>query len=132
MSGNLKVRIEIANNDSPIEKSLVLQDLEQDISRELQIPVHLDTIKSPKGSMSGDIVLAIELAGITLTALGLLWSILQIRFRGSITIEKEYKDGTKITTTKNNLTDKELSKELAKQEEEIKKQLIEKLLIKLS
>lgn len=132
MAENLKVRIEINNHDSPIEKSLVLQNLEQDIVRELKIPVYFETIKSPKGSMSGDIVSAIELASLSLTALGLLWSILQVRFRGGITIEKQYKDGTKITITKSHLTDKELSKELAKQEEEIKKQLIEKILLKLS
>lgn len=108
-----------------------LQKLERDLQREVDLPVIRKTIPSPENTMSGEIIGAIELAGLAITTLGTIWTILQIRYRGQISIEKEMADGSKVTVTKANLTDKQLEDELKKLEEEAREKKLLKFILKL-
>ena len=109
----VNVRIEIAVdeiNDKAIANSHWLSNLSAELQRELEIPCQLEKIKGPKHTQAGDIITAVAIFNLSITALGLMWSIIQIHRRGSITLEKTLKDGTKIIVAKGNLTDNELKK----------------------
>lgn len=113
MTNEVNVRIEIVVDeidDKVIANSQWLSNLSAELQRELEIPCHLEKVKSPEDAQAGDIVTAVAIFNLSLTALGLMWSIIQVRRRGSITLEKTLKDGTKIAVAKGNLTDEELKK----------------------
>jgi len=130
MSKTLDVRIELPvdeiTEDALIIESQHLRALDFEIQRTLEISSQLDTIKSSENTQSGDIVTAIALSNLSLTALGLIWSIIKVRRRGSITIERTLNDGTKVTLEKENLTDLEFEE----YEKDIELQRLQNLIIR--
>ena len=101
MENLINLRIE-ASEESLEHDPFILQNLERDIQREIESQILRETKLSPEGSMSGEIVSAMELAGLAVTTLGTIWTILKIHYRGQISFEKELADGTKITITPKN------------------------------
>lgn len=131
MEPQIDVRIEL--DEASLERDpFFLQNLEQDLQREIRAPLARETHKSPAGSMGPEIVTVIELAGLAVTALGTLYTVLQVRHRDEISFEKELPDGSKVIIKKGKLTDAELQKELARLEQEAKENKIRKLIMKLS
>lgn len=113
MDKDINIHIEIVVdeiNDKVLATSQWLSDLSTELQRELEVPCQLEKIKSPKDTQAGDIVTAVAILNLSVAALGLMFSIIQVRRRGSITFEKIFKDGTKIAVAKENLTDEELKK----------------------
>jgi hypothetical protein len=125
VENKINIRIE-AGEEILRQTPFLLQYLERDLQRELDHPVQREAKPSPEGTMSGEIISAIELAGLAITTLGTIWTILQIRYRGQISIEKELADGSKVIITKANLTD-----ELKKLEDEARAKKLLKFILKL-
>lgn len=111
MTNEVNFRIEIVVDevdDKVIANSQWLSDLSAELQRELEIPCQVEKIGSPEDTQAGDIVIAVGILNLSIAALGLMWSIVKMRRRGGITLEKILKDGTKIVVAKGNLTDDEL------------------------
>lgn len=130
MEKSINIRIE-AGEEILEQNPFILQSLERDLKRELDHPILYETKPNPEGTMGGEIIVALELAGLAITSLGTIWAILQIRYRGQISIEKEMPDGTKIIITKSNLTDKQLEEEFNKLENEAREKKLFKFILKL-
>ena len=131
MDNQIGLRIEL-DEENLTRDPFFLQNLEQDFKREIHISISRETRKLAKGAMGPDLIVAIELAGVTVTALGTVWTILQIRYRGEVTIEKELPDGRKITVKKGNLTDAQLRKEMENIDSEVRAEKIRKLYLKMT
>lgn len=111
MDDKIDIRIQIPVDDvsdKVVTNGQWLSDLGHELQRELEIPCEFKKIEGPKNTQAGDIVTAVAILNLSITALGLMWSIIKMRRRGSITLEKILKDGTKIVVAKGNLTDCEL------------------------
>ena len=106
MNAHLNIRIEIDGGE-PNANSQRLRKLGAELERELDACCSYDTIKSPDDTQAGDLATTVQIVGVAIPALALLWSIVKIRFRSSITIEKILPDGTKVTMVKNLLSDKQ-------------------------
>ncbi len=134
MSETLNVRIELPiddiTEDALIIESHHLRALDFEIQRTLEISSQVETIRSSENTQSGDIVTAIALFNLSLTALGLIWSIIRVRRRGSITIEKTLNDGTKVTLEKENLADIEFEEYEQELERDIKSQNLQNVIIR--
>ena len=131
MDNQIDLRIELDEEDLARDP-LFLQNLERDLKREIRSPISHETRKPPEGAQGPEIIVAIELAKLAVMALGAIITMILVRYRGEITIEKELPDGRKVTVKKGKLTDAELRKELADLEQEAKADKIRKLFIKMT
>lgn len=134
MNETINVRIELPiddiTEDALIIESQHLRALDFEIQRTLEISSQLETTRSSENTQSGDIVTAIALFNLSLTALGLIWSIISVRRRGGVTIEKTLNDGTIVTLTKKDLTDIEFEEYEKGLERDIKSEKLQNLIIR--
>lgn len=137
MTDTINVQIEIAIDEideTTIRNSQWLQDLAAELGREIEVPYELKKVGIAKDTQAGDIVTAIALFNLSLAALGVMWSIIKVRRRGSITLEKIFKDGTKLVVVKGDLTDAELKQyevEIIQDIEEKKVKQLQDLIIRV-
>jgi hypothetical protein len=130
MKNLIDLRIEL--NEAGLESDpFSLRNLERDIQREVPNQISHETRTSPEGTMGGDIVIALELAGLAVSALNAIWTILLVRYKYQMSFEKELADGTKITITQTSLTKKQLEQEMEEHEKEAKEKKLKKFIIKL-
>lgn len=123
MSNVFNIKIE-SSHKNPVYNASKLRKLGAELERELETTCVYSTAESPDNTQAGDIVTALEIVSLSVSALTLIWAILKIRFRGSVTIEKTLPNGSKVTLFQGSLTDKEFEEFKKKVEHEAIKDLI--------
>lgn len=122
MSAGTNIRIELANGQN-LEGGHWLEELRSELQQELEVSCSAETAKAPEGTMAVDIITALAIANLALSAIGMLLKILEHRrgksHRSSITVKAE-----NYSYTVTDLTDEEREKILHDIEQKKLKNLV--------
>ncbi len=130
MSPNIE-KLEITIQKNNLAHSALLQDLNREIEKHLNITTEKIHKPAPSNSQGVDPIMSIGIANIAISSFTLIWSIISNKYRGKVVIERTLADGSKVSITSDRLTNSELHELVKEIEMESKEKSVQKLILRL-